>query len=383
MANISLLTANRLRVVIDFDGDSRFPNYSADEAISPGTVARMKIASLTTGGATPGNASSAAESTNCFLCVNSDGQAGPGAGAPVRGLLRGIVYGFDLSGMTVGDIIYLSDTDGRLATTAGTVSWPVGQVIAGNVNEGADKLAMFDFTKTWNFQEAEGGGATVPGNLAVTGTVTVTSASASALTVGRQGATNPALKIDASAATSVTGVSITAAAAAGGVAIAAISSGAAENLTIDAKGSGTITLGGTSTGNIVLGRAATGVSLAVTGAVTSSGGGIGYATGAGGTVTQMTNKSTGVTLSKLCGTIVMNNASLAADTTVAFTLTNTFIDANDIVVVVHDLTGTIGAYSFGVTPASGSALISVHNNTPGALGEAIQLRFFVFKGVVA
>lgn len=153
MANISLLSTHLLRpkVVIDFDGESRFPNYSADEAINPGTVARMKIASLTAGAATPGNATTLAEAKNCFLCVNSEGVAGV-AGMAVRGLLRGIVYGFDLSGMTVGDLIYLSDTDGRLNTVAGTIAAPVGMVIAGNVNEGTDKLAFFDFTDTWGIE---------------------------------------------------------------------------------------------------------------------------------------------------------------------------------------------------------------------------------------
>ncbi len=85
--------------------------------------------------------------------------------------------------------------------------------------------------------------------------VELTSAGAAALAVGRQGATNPALLVDASTGTSVTGLSVKSAAAAGGVAVAAISSGTNENLTVDAKGSGTITLGGTSTGALVMGRA--------------------------------------------------------------------------------------------------------------------------------
>lgn len=78
--------------------------------------------------------------------------------------------------------------------------------------------------------------------------LTLQTASATALAVGRQGATSPAFLVDAAAALSATGVKITAAAAAGGVAIAAISSGANENITLDAKGSGTITLGSVSTG---------------------------------------------------------------------------------------------------------------------------------------
>lgn len=82
------------------------------------------------------------------------------------------------------------------------------------------------------------------------GAVTITSTSASALTVGANGATNPVLKIDASTASVATGVSVTGAAAAAGVAIAVISSGTNENLKIDAKGSGTITLGSVSTGAV-------------------------------------------------------------------------------------------------------------------------------------
>lgn len=83
------------------------------------------------------------------------------------------------------------------------------------------------------------------------GPFTITATNANALAVGRQGTTNPALKVSTAGGSSATGISITAAAAASGVAVAAISSGTNENLTIDAKGSGTITIGGTSTGATV------------------------------------------------------------------------------------------------------------------------------------
>ena len=125
--------------------------------------------------------------------------------------------------------------------------------------------------------------------------------------------------------------------------------------------------------------------LQTTGGVLSSSAsaGVGYAAGAGGTQSQSSSKSTGVTLNKVCGTITMNGAALAADTTVAFTLTNSSIAATDEVVVVHSSVGTLGAYTFAVTPASGSAVISVHNCTPGSLSEAIVIRFFVLKAVTS
>lgn len=79
-----------------------------------------------------------------------------------------------------------------------------------------------------------------------------TAATANTLTAGANGTTNPAFNVDASTASSATGINIKSAAAAGGVALSAISSGTNENLTIDAKGSGTITLGGTSTGATII-----------------------------------------------------------------------------------------------------------------------------------
>lgn len=127
--------------------------------------------------------------------------------------------------------------------------------------------------------------------------------------------------------------------------------------------------------------AATGTSLAATGAITSSGGGIGYTSGNGGTVTQITSKSTGVTLNKLAGDITMINSALAAATIVSFTLTNSTIAATDIIHVQHNATGTFGAYTITGRSASGSAVISVRNNTAGSLSEAIVIKFLIVKSV--
>ena len=73
--------------------------------------------------------------------------------------------------------------------------------------------------------------------------------------------------------------------------------------------------------------------LTVTGAITSTGtlsltgasSTLGYGTDAGGTVTQATSKSTAVTLNKPCGQITMNNAALAANTSVAFLFNNSLL----------------------------------------------------------
>jgi hypothetical protein len=229
---------------------------------------------------------------------------------------------------------------------------------------------------------------TSSGTAGLTG-LTVTSADAAAATVGLNGATNPALQVDASTGSSATGLKIKSAAAASGVALSVISSGTNENLTIDAKGSGTISLNVTGTGNIVLGRAATGVSLAVTAGITSSGptgAGIGYATGAGGTVTQATDRSTGVTLSKLCGTITTNAASLAAGAEATFTVTNTTVAATDTVVLSIKSGGTTSGSTWAAVTAvgAGSFDITVTNlHASTADTAALVLNFSVIKAVAA
>jgi hypothetical protein len=113
--------------------------------------------------------------------------------------------------------------------------------------------------------------------------------------------------------------------------------------------------------------------------------GVGYGTGAGGTVTQATSKATGVTLNKICGTITMDAASLAHQTPVAFTLTNSAIAATDVVAVCVKSGGTAGAYlvSAGAV-AAGSCSITLFNcQTSGSLSEAVVLSFAVIKAVAA
>lgn len=107
--------------------------------------------------------------------------------------------------------------------------------------------------------------------------------------------------------------------------------------------------------------------------------GFGYDSAMGGAVTQTTSKSTGVTLNKPTGEITMHNASLAGDTSVSFTLTNSTITATDMVLVQHVSGGTLGAYSATGAAAAGSATITVRNLTAGALAEAIVLKFLVIK----
>jgi hypothetical protein len=79
----------------------------------------------------------------------------------------------------------------------------------------------------------------------------------------------------------------------------------------------------------------------------------------------------------------MVNSALAGTTIVSFTLTNSVIEAGDILVMNHISGGTLGAYAFNASTAAGSASINVSNLTTGSLSEAIVLRFAVIKVVSA
>lgn len=106
---------------------------------------------------------------------------------------------------------------------------------------------------------------------------------------------------------------------------------------------------------------------------------LGYTTAGQGTVTQATSKSTAVTLNKSAGQITMNNAALAGATAVSFTLNNTFISANDILILNVGSGGTAVAYTVYTSSISaGSAVITLRNMTAAtSLSEAVVLNFAI------
>lgn len=109
---------------------------------------------------------------------------------------------------------------------------------------------------------------------------------------------------------------------------------------------------------------------------------IGYAAAAQGAVTQLTSKSTGVTLDKSAGRITMNNAELASAAAVSFTLTNSLISAKDVVIVCISAGATAAAYTTYVSSlAAGSAVITLRNLSGGALSEAVVINFCVIHAI--
>jgi len=127
--------------------------------------------------------------------------------------------------------------------------------------------------------------------------------------------------------------------------------------------------------------AATGTSLTATGVIASTGtAGVGYATGAGGAVTQITSRTTGVTLSKTTGAITLFSA---AGTTVAatFTVTNTTVAATD-VIILNQKSGT-DLYDLMVTAVAAGSFNITFRTTGGTTTETPVFNFAVIKGVAA
>jgi hypothetical protein len=109
-----------------------------------------------------------------------------------------------------------------------------------------------------------------------------------------------------------------------------------------------------------------------------SGGELGYTAEASGTVTQLTSKSTGVTLNKSAGQITMNDAALANVTNVTFTLTNSAITAKDVVVLSVAAGATAGAYNCWISSkGNGTCTITLRNLSGGSLSEAVVINFAV------
>lgn len=103
---------------------------------------------------------------------------------------------------------------------------------------------------------------------------------------------------------------------------------------------------------------------------------LGYTAAAQGSVTQLTSKGTTVTLNKSAGIITLNGAALNLTTTVSFTLNNSYLSANDTVILTIASGGTAQAYQAWVgSLAAGSCVINFRNITAGSLSEVVVLNF--------
>jgi len=127
--------------------------------------------------------------------------------------------------------------------------------------------------------------------------------------------------------------------------------------------------------------AATGTSLTATGTIVSTGtAGVGYATGAGGAVTQLTSRTTGVTLNKTAGAITLVSAAGSA-TAATFTVTNSTVVATD-VIILNQRSGT-DLYDLMVTAVAAGSFNITFRTTGGTTTETPVFNFAVIKAVAA
>ena len=126
--------------------------------------------------------------------------------------------------------------------------------------------------------------------------------------------------------------------------------------------------------------------LTATGNIRITGTGVlGYSAGSGGAVTQLTSKTTGVTLNKSNGQITMEaTTAIGIGASVVFALTNSFIAVTDAVIANIATGGTANAYTIDVlTVAAGNAGLRVTNISAGSLSEAVVVSFAIIKAVAA
>lgn len=285
------------------------------------------------------------------------------AGADLVVMSSGTNENLKIDAKGSGTVSINTTATGAIALGANTsVTGTLG--VSGNVAVNTDK---FNVT-------AASGNTAVAGTLAVTGAATLSNT----------------LAVTGNVAVNTNKFNVTA--ASGNTAIAGDVAVATDKFTV-AAASGNTAIAGTLgvTGDVAVNTdkltvtASSGAVVSASSIKSSSASaGIGYATGAGGTVTQGDSKTTGVTLSKIAGEIVMHDAELADAAIATFTVTNTAVAATDVIVVNHASVGTAGNYHVWVSAvASGSFKVSVRNVSGGALSQAIKLNFAVIKAVAA
>lgn len=198
------------------------------------------------------------DATKVSSAININGVSGiVGAYTGGTGTNPTLKFSIGTTGITS---FFGTTTDAAFQVDGSVASSGTGiKVTSSAAASGAKLAAISTGTNESLLIDAKGSGGvdiatTSTGNINLRRTSVVTSTSASALTVGRQGATDPVLAVDASAGSVATGIKVTGAAAASRAAVSVISSGTNEGLSIDAKGSGTIRFGATSTGAIEFSR---------------------------------------------------------------------------------------------------------------------------------
>jgi hypothetical protein len=143
-----------------------------------------------------------------------------------------------------------------------------------------------------------------------------------------------------------------------------------------------ITFGATGTYRFAFSSADSGTTIAIYDLnrplLAGAGLGVGFVAGAGGAVTQLSSRTTGVTLNKKCGAITLYSTAGSASY-LSFTVTNSLVTAND-VIVVNQKSGTNTYLAFVTAVADGSFRITF-SSVSGTATDAPVFTFAVIEGV--
>ena len=115
----------------------------AAEAITAGMAVRIVPSSTGAGQWTKAKATAYDEARAWGIATRS-----VAAGEVVTAVREGVLDGLEISSLDYGALIYLSDTDGTLADTPGTLAVPIGRVVPGtavSLGTAYDRLLEVDF----------------------------------------------------------------------------------------------------------------------------------------------------------------------------------------------------------------------------------------------
>lgn len=112
---------------------------------------------------------------------------------------------------------------------------------------------------------------------------------------------------------------------------------------------------------------------------------LGLPAGTGSTVTQLTSKTTGVTIDALTGQITTNNSALAAGFGNTFTVTNSTVTATDSI-ITNIVSGAAIANRYHVQAhnmTAGTFDVSIRNLSGVSLSEAVVISYLILRGQTA
>ena len=127
---------------------------------------------------------------------------------------------------------------------------------------------------------------------------------------------------------------------------------------------------------------ATQVQITTTGALlcAAAAGGVGYTTGSGGTVTQVTSRTTGVTLNTVTGAITLVSAA-GSTTPTTFTVTNSSVQATDVIKLSQKSGANL--YNLLVTAVAAGSFNITQFTTGGTTVEAPVINFAIMRGATS